>query len=539
MSIIKSPHPDIAIPDDVSLVDHVTKDFDTYGDRVALVDGPTGRSYTFSQLKKLIRGCGSALTRLGFKQHDVFAIYSPNLPEFAIIFFGVIGIGGTVTTVNPLYTADELAHQLEMSGASYVITIGMFADKAKQAKDKCEKIKDVYVFGEAEGCTPFSSLLRDDGSAFPADVQINPREDVAVLPYSSGTTGLPKGVMLTHYNFIANLEQMRQDGSIAAVANPSLLGLLPFFHIYGMSVILAGSLLVGANVVVLPKFDQELFLKCIQDYKVTHVHLVPPIALFLAKHPMVDKYDFSHVQELFCGAAPMGKELSDAVRNRLNVPSIRQGFGMTETSPVTHVVKMGESKPGSVGSAIVLVVTLVLLFPPDAKVVDVESGKLLGEGEDGELCVRGPQVMKGYLNNPEATANTIKDGWLHTGDIGHYDSECNFYVVDRLKELIKYKGYQVPPAELEALLLSEPRVQDAAVIGVPDLEAGELPKAYVVKKADSDVTEEDIKQFIAGKVAPYKKLRFVEFTDQIPKSTSGKILRRVLKQKEVERQKKD
>ncbi|XP_019625815.1 PREDICTED: 4-coumarate--CoA ligase 1-like isoform X2 [Branchiostoma belcheri] len=530
MSIIKSPHPDVAIPEDVSLVDHVTKDFDTFGDQVALVDGPTGRSYTFAQLKKLIRVCGSALTRLGFKQHDVFAIYSPNLPEFAIIFFGVIGIGGTVTTVNPLYTADELAHQLEMSGASYVITIGMFADKAKQAKDKCEKVKDVYVFGEAEGCTPFSSLLRDDGSAFPADVRVNPREDVAVLPYSSGTTGLPKGVMLTHYNLIANLEQMRQDESVESVENPCLLGLLPFFHIYGMSVILAASLQLGAKVVVIPKFDQELFLKCIQDHKVTHVHLVPPIALFLAKHPMVDKYDFSHVQELFCGAAPMGKELSDAVRSRLKVPSIRQGFGMTETSPVTHMVRLGESKPGSVG---------VPLGHTEMKVVDIESGKLLGEGEDGELCVRGPQVMKGYLNNPEATANTIKDGWLHTGDIGHYDSEYNFYVVDRLKELIKYKGYQVPPAELEALLLSEPRVQDAAVIGVPDLEAGELPKAYVVKKADSDVTEEDIKQFIAGKVAPYKKLRFVEFTDQIPKSASGKILRRVLKAKEVERQKND
>ncbi|XP_066281399.1 uncharacterized protein [Branchiostoma lanceolatum] len=529
MSIIKSPLPEVAIPDDIALVDYLTADFDAYGDKVALVDGPTERSYTFSQLKVLFRVCGSALTRLGFKQHDVFAIYSPNLPEFAIIFFGVIGIGGTVTTVNPLYTADELAHQLQQSGASYVITIPMFADKAKQAMDKCEKIKDLYVFGEAEGCTPFSSLLRDDGSAFPADVQINPREDVAVLPYSSGTTGLPKGVMLTHYNIIANLQQMRPEKSLALDPNTDvLIALLPLFHIYGMVAILAIGLVQGVKVVCLPKFDQELFLKCVQDHKVTRVSCVPPVVLFLAKHPLVDKYDFSHVKELVNGAAPLGRELAQAVVTRLKHPTIRQGFGMTEASPVTHIVMEGEDLPGSIGQP---------LPNTECKIVDVESGKLLGEGEDGELCVRGPQVMKGYLNNPEATANTIKDGWLHTGDIGHFDGTGNFYIVDRLKELIKYKGYQVPPAELEALLLSHPDLQDAAVVGVPDQEAGELPKAYVVKKADSQVTGDQVMDYIAGKVAPYKKLRFVEFTDQIPKSASGKILRKVLKEKEVERQK--
>ncbi|XP_078673796.1 uncharacterized protein LOC144912421 [Branchiostoma floridae x Branchiostoma belcheri] len=403
----------------------------------------------------------------------------------------------------------------------------MLVDKVKQAMDKCEKLKDIYVFGEADGCTPFSTLLRDDGSAFPADVQVNPREDVAVLPYSSGTTGLPKGVMLTHYNLIANLEQMRSDALKLDAASDVLIGALPFFHIYGMVVILAVGLVQGVKIVCLQKFDPGLFLKCIQDYKVTRVHCVPPMALFLSQHPMVDTCDFSHVKELICGAAPLGKGLSDAVMTRLKHPTIRQGFGMTEASPVTNLVREDHVVPGSIGP---------LLPNTECKVVDIESGKLLGEGEDGELCVRGPQVMKGYLNNPEATANTIRDGWLHTGDIGHYDSEHNFYIVDRLKELIKYKCYQVPPAELEALLLTHPGLQDAAVVGVPDQEAGELPKAYLVRKPGADVSAEQVMDYITGRVAPYKKLRLVEFTDRIPKSASGKILRRFLKDKEAKKQ---
>ncbi|HRW45975.1 MAG TPA: 4-coumarate--CoA ligase family protein [Caldilinea sp.] len=522
--IYTSPFPAIEIPVQPLtnfLFDHAKE----YPQKPALIDGPTGRTITFGQLAGAIRLAASGLAKRGFKKGDVFAIYLPNLPEYAVAFHAVATLGGINTTVNPLYTAHELAHQLTDSGASFVLTIPMFLDVAKAAAAEAGGIKEIFVLGEAEGATPFADLLKSDGQLPP--VEIDPYEDLVVLPYSSGTTGLPKGVMLTHHNLVSNISQcenMQFGPGLELVSDDVVLGLLPFFHIYGMVVIMSWALRRGATVVTMPKFEMEMFLTTLQNHKITYSYLVPPIILGLAKHPVVDKFDLSALRVIVSGAAPLGADLEDAVRGRLGV-RVAQGYGMTEASPVTHFISIepeGKRKPGSIG---------VVIPNTECKVVDVATRAELGVKEDGELWVRGPQVMKGYLNNPQATANTVDtDGWLHTGDIGFADEDGYFWIVDRLKELIKYKGYQVAPAELEALLLTHHAVADAAVIGVPDEEAGEVPKAFVVLKGEA--TPEAIMAFVAEQVAPYKKIRAVEVIAQIPKSASGKILRRMLKDQE-------
>lgn len=522
--LYQSPFPSVEIPDlplPNFLFDHAT----AYADKPALVDGPTGRSLSYGLLTQAIRLVGASLAQRGFKKGDVFAIYMPNVPEYAIAFHAVAALGGINTTINPLYTAHELAHQLTDSGASHLLTIPHFLPAAQAAAQEAGGIKEIFVLGEAEGATPFASLLRSDGK-LPA-VQIDPYEDLVVLPYSSGTTGFPKGVMLTHHNLVSNISQcenMSFGPGMELMPDDVVLGLLPFFHIYGMVVIMSWALRRGATVVTMPRFEMESFLQLTQNRKISYAYLVPPLVLGLAKHPLVDKYDLSSLRVIVSGAAPLSGELEAAVRTRLGCQVV-QGYGMTEASPVTHFRSLepeGRPKPGSIG---------VVVPNTECKIVDVATRAELEPHQEGELWVRGPQVMKGYLNNPQATANTVDtDGWLHTGDVGYADEDGYFWIVDRVKELIKYKGFQVAPAELEALLLTHPAVADAAVIGVADEEAGEVPKAYVVRKGEA--TADEIMEFVAGQVAPFKKVRYVEFIDQIPKSASGKILRRMLKEQE-------
>jgi acyl-CoA synthetase (AMP-forming)/AMP-acid ligase II len=348
-------------------------------------------------------------------------------------------------------------------------------------------------------------------------VHIDPAEDLVALPYSSGTTGFSKGVMLTHRNLVANL--MQTTACIDITEDEKILAFLPFFHIYGMTVIMNQGLYQGATLVSMPRFELEPCLQAVQDHRVTRFFLVPPIVVLLAKHPAIDKYDLSSVERAFSGAAPLDADTAEAASKRIGC-RISQGYGLTETSPVTHIVADRETPvPGSVGSAVP---------NTECKVVDVASGKELGRNEDGEIWARGPQVMKGYLNNEGATRSSIDaDGFFHTGDIGHIDDRDQYFIVDRLKELIKYKGFQVAPAELEALLLSHPDVADCAVIGVLDEEDEEVPKAFVVLKQPT--SNEEIMEFVAARVAPHKKIRRVEVVDQIPKSPTGKILRRILR----------
>jgi acyl-CoA synthetase (AMP-forming)/AMP-acid ligase II len=527
--IIRGPFPDVVIPE-IAITPFVFQQAHTRGDKPALIDGPSGRTITYSELSDAIARVAASLAQRGFQKGDVFGILSPNVPEFAIIFHAVALLGGINSPVNPLYTEHEAAHQLKDAGARFLVTVPQCLTKAAAAASEAG-IEELFVFADAgaedddlHGATPFASLLDSDG-VFP-EVHIDPREDLVALPYSSGTTGLPKGVMLTHHNLVANLCQM--EGLDYFTADDTLICVLPLFHIYGLMVVMNMGLYQGSTIVTVPRFELEPFLRTIQKYGVTLAHLVPPIVLALSKHPVVDNYDLSKLKTIFSGAAPLDEHLTRACMQRLAC-DVRQGYGMTETSPVTHSspADPAQVRFGSVG-------------PPapntECKVVDLETGALLGAHREGEVCVRGPQIMKGYLNRPEATAATIdQEGWLHTGDIGYADAGGHFFIVDRAKELIKYKGFQVPPAELEALLLTHECIADAAVVPFPDDEAGEVPKAFVVLKDGDQPSALDLMSFVAQRVAPHKKIRRLEFIDKIPKSPAGKILRRFLVQRDRER----
>jgi acyl-CoA synthetase (AMP-forming)/AMP-acid ligase II len=490
------------------------------GDKPALIDGPTGRTITYAELASAVRMVAAGLSERGFSKGDVFAHYAPNLPEYAVAFHGVATAGGINTTANPLLTADELAKQLADCGARLLVTVPELLAKATVAAERAG-VEEIFVYGEAPGATPFASLTRPDAEL--PTVELDPATDLVALPYSSGTTGLPKGVMLTHRNLVANVCQCTHPGvspkTEEEFRRERAIAVLPFFHIYGLLVIMNIPLYRGATLVTLPRFELSGFLRVIQDYRITRAWVVPPIVLALAKHPLVDQFDLSSLEFMNSGAAPLSAELEVACGKRLGC-NMQQGYGLTETSPVTHAVtdKLAGKMPGAIGPAVP---------NTECRIVDVTSGEDAEQGADGELYIRGPQVMKGYLNNPEATAHCIDpDGWFHTGDVACVDADGSLRIVDRIKELIKYKGYQVAPAELEALLLTHPAITDAAVIPLPDEEAGEVPKAFVV--TTGELTPEQVSQFVAERVAPYKKVRAVEIIDEIPKSPSGKILRRVL-----------
>lgn len=515
--IFCSPYSDISISEE-PLTEFVLQRATELADKPALIEGLTNSIITYKQLSDNIYKTAIGLTAHGFSKGDVLAIYSPNLPEYAIAFHAVATLGGIITTVNPSYTAEELAYQLKDAGAKYLITIPELLGQALEAVGQ-SKVEEVFVFGETDGATPFSLLLESVGEV--PKVEINPQSDLVALLYSSGTTGMPKGVMHTHHSFVANFHQFQHCEPVSEA--DAILGVLPFFHAYGL-VMLNYSLACGAAVVTMPRFDLEAFLSLIEKHKITRTHVVPPILLALAKQPIVDKYNLSSLRVITCGAAPLSHQLIKECEQRLPNCVIKQAYGTSETFVTTYTPdERDKIKPGSVGQC---------LSHVECQIVDVDTQKPLGFNQIGELWVRAPQIMKGYLHNPDATANTIdQDGWCHTGDIVYIDEDGYFYIVDRIKELIKCNGYSIAPAELEAVLLSHPAVADACVVKSPHPSSGEVPKAFVVLKAPA--TPEQIMEFVAGQVAPQKMIRRLEFVDKIPKSPSGKILRRILAQQEL------
>ena len=509
-----SPYPDITVPN-LDLTEQVFAAARSKPDAIAMADGVTGRTITYGSLLDEIRRTAAGLAARGITKGDVVSLWSPNVPEWPIVFFAVVRLGAIVHTSNPVSTPEELAFQLKDGGVKMLFTINALAGKAQQAIAASGEAIDLFTIDETPGVPSLASIAIDSD---PPAVTIDPADDLVVLPYSSGTTGLPKGVMLTHRNVVAQLNQIE---AIEDVEMPALLGVLPFFHIYGMVIILMHGFMRCATIVTMTKFEFEPFLKILQDWPITSAHLVPPIVVGLGKHPAVDNFKFPHLKFIFSGAAPLGPELTDAVEKRLNI-KIRQGYGMTEASPATHYTVAGTERSGTVGK---------LMPSMEQRIVDPESGNDVPTGQPGEVWVRGPNVMKGYLNNPEATAKTVDaDGWLHTGDIGIVDDDGYLTVIDRLKELIKVKGLQVAPAELESVLLKHPKIADVAVIPVVDEHCGEVPKAIVVKR--DLLTADEVIEFLKPKVAHYKCVKHVEFVDAIPKSPSGKILRRVLVEKE-------
>ena len=497
------------------------------GDKPALIEGPTGRALSYAELVEGVEGLAAGLARRGFQKGDGVALLSPNSPEYVVVLLAVSLLGGVTTTLNPLYTPAEIRSQVKDAESRFFFSHSALDKKVLQALEG-SSVSVVFFGGEEEG-NRWPSEFMSCGSKV-EQVGLDPRRDVVMLPYSSGTTGFPKGVMLTHFNLLANICQLGLPGLEPVTEKDRVMAVLPFFHIYGMVVILLRGLHCGATLVTLPRFDLEQFLNIMQDYSITRTYLVPPIVLAMAKQPRVEEFDLSHLKSVNCGAAPLGEEVALQFMKRLGCV-LKQGYGLTEASPVTHL--MPESAKG---------VKLGSIGPPlsntECRVVDMESGADLGVHESGEIWIRGPQVMQGYWKSPEATSSVLDDeGWLRTGDVGYADGNRCFFIVDRVKEMIKYKGFQVAPAELEAILLSHTAVSDAAVIGSPDEEAGEVPKAFIV--ATESVSAEEIMEFVADQVAPHKKIRRLQFTEQIPKSASGKILRRLLLEKERERSKEE
>ena len=522
--MFRSPYPDVAIPE-LSIYDYLFGDLlDTDLERVAIVDGATGASMTYRTLLEQINRVAGALAARGIGPDTVVGLLCPNIPAFASVFHGILRSGATVTTINSLYTPDEVANQLVDSGATWLFTISPLLPSAQPAAEAVGlDAEHLFVIDAVAGHPSLADLLAEAADA--PDVTFDPATHVAVLPYSSGTTGHPKGVMLSHRNLVANVEQAR--GLLTVVADDRLLALLPFFHIYGMTVLLNLAFKQRARLVTMAKFELPEFLRIIQDQKCSYVFIAPPIAVALAKHPLVDSFDLSSVHTILSGAAPLDGALSDAVGHRLGCRML-QGYGMTEASPVTHVIPRDALNlpPGSVGYTIPNVVCKLISTVTGAE-IEVPAE---GVSEPGELLVHGPNVMLGYLNNEQATRETLDpEGFLHTGDIATVSAEGVVRIVDRSKELIKYKGYQIAPAELEALLLTHPLIADSAVIGVLDADGQEIPKAFVVIVAEAVVTGDEVMVFVAERVAPHKKVRLVEFIDVIPKSSSGKILRKDLR----------
>ncbi|SCX40618.1 Acyl-CoA synthetase (AMP-forming)/AMP-acid ligase II [Klenkia marina] len=531
--VLASRFPDVEIPD-VAVPAYVLARSRELGDAPALVDGLTGETITHAQLVGYVDRFAAALHARGLGKGDVVAVFSPNTIWFPVVFHGIAAAGCVMSPINSLYTPDEIAFQLRDSRAKLLVTVSPFLDRARPAM-VAAGVTDLVVLDGAEGADSLRDLLTTQAPS--VDPDLDPATDLVTLPYSSGTTGLPKGVMLTHRNLVANVAQTRPLIDLAPDGE-RIIAVLPFFHIYGLTVLMNQGLQWGGAVITLPRFDLEQFLRAIQDHEVTRAFVAPPILLALAKHPLVEQFDLSSLRSINSGAAPLDESLALAAQSRLRElagtgdegVTVAQGYGMTELSPVSHTTPDRGLSPvgdpdvpkGSVGYA---------LPGTECRLIDPATGEDAAAGERGELWVRGPQVMAGYLNNEQATSDTLDgEGWLHTGDVAVVDELGRYTVVDRVKELIKYKGYQVAPAELEAVLIGHPGIADAAVIGVKDEESGEeLPKAFLVRAPGSEITEDEVKAYMAEKVAPHKKIRLVEFIEQVPKSAAGKILRKELR----------
>ncbi|KAK7252536.1 hypothetical protein RIF29_36544 [Crotalaria pallida] len=524
--IYSSKHSPLDLPKD-PLLDLVSYVFSHHHDGVsALVDSSSGFSIPYSKLQPLLKSMASGLNKIGVKQGDIVLILLPNSIYYPIVLFAVLYLGAVVTPMNPLSSVSEIHKQINDCAVSLVFTV---IENVKKLEPLGIPIITVPENDKGLNHDCFSVFLNlIYGGDF--DFHYRPvikQEDTAAILYSSGTTGVSKGVVLTHKNLVSMVELfVRFEASQyqRACSDNVILAVLPMFHVYGLSLFALGMLSLGSTVVVMRKFETDEVISAIDKYKVTHFPIVPPIITALTKR--VKGIHGSKLQSLIqvsCGAAPLsGKVIDDFVETFPHVDLI-QGYGMTESTAV-GTRGFNTEKFRSYYS-------IGLLAPNmEAKVVDWNSGEFLPPGSSGELWLRGPSIMRGYLNNEEATMSTIdKDGWLHTGDVVYFDQDGYLYMSDRLKDIIKYNGFQIAPADLEAVLILHPEVADAAVMGAHDEETGEVPVAFVVRKDGSVISPKQLMDYVAKQVAPYKKVRKVVFTDKIPRSPTGKILRRLLR----------
>ncbi|XP_021663013.2 4-coumarate--CoA ligase-like 1 [Hevea brasiliensis] len=529
--IFRSRYPAVLVPENVTLPDFVFQDSELYADKVAFVEAVTGKAYTYGELVRETRRFAKALRSIGLRKGHVVIVVLPNVPEYGIVALGIMAAGGVYSGVNPAAHESEIKKQVQAANAKIIVTNDLSYGKVAGLE------LPVILLGEARigSAMNWYELLdaadrATDKYAY-EDVHQN---DLCALPFSSGTTGMSKGVMLTHRNLVANLCSSLFSVGPEMVGQVTTLGLIPFFHIYGITGICFATLRNKGKVVVMSRFELRTFLNALITQEVTFAPIVPPIILALVKNPIVEEFDLSKLKlrAIMTAAAPLAPELLTAFENKFPGVQVQEAYGLTEHSCITLThgdpnLEHGIAKKNSVG---------FILPNLEVKFIDPDTGRSLPKNTPGEICVRSQCVMQGYYNNKEETDRAIdKDGWLHTGDIGYIDDDGDIFIVDRIKELIKYKGFQVAPAEIEAILLTHPSVEDVAVVPLPDEEAGEIPAACVVMKKEARESEEDIINYVASNVAHYKKVRVVHFVDGIPKSPSGKIMRRLLKEKMIEK----
>ncbi|CAB0032848.1 unnamed protein product [Trichogramma brassicae] len=533
VKVLKSVYGEVDVPEQ-TLSQFVFADAHKWRDLPALTCGVSGRSYTYGMIQQLCqRGAQALLANTDLKPGDRIGLLLPNVPEFTLAVHASLQAGLVVTYANPLFTVHELTRQFSSAKVRCIVTVPQLLELA-QAVAKSLPAYDctINVGGEPSPQNKILGLESLTSTEKKVDLPEVRSSDIAVLPYSSGTTGVPKGVMLSHRNLVVNIMQLLHPQLVEETDPLTFqdvsLTVLPFFHIYGFNAILNYLAKIGSHLVSMPKFTPQDYIKCLLEYQPTVLFVVPSLLLFLITHPEVTPRHLASVNKIFCGAAPLKKGLIDRFYEKIGRTdcTITQGYGMTETSPGITITpyNMPYSKSGSCGR---------LLPSTLARVIDLSDGHVVGvPNRPGELLVKGPQVMQGYLDNPGATSDVIDThGWFHTGDVVYYDEDEYFYIIDRTKELIKVKGNQVSPTELESLLLEIPGVADAAVVGIPDSFAGELPKAFIVRKPGfDDMTVDSVQDFVTPKVATYKKLAGgVEFVEVIPRNPSGKILRNELK----------
>ncbi|GMH17809.1 hypothetical protein Nepgr_019650 [Nepenthes gracilis] len=524
--VFRSKLPDIYIPNHLPLHQYCFENISEFSSRPCVINGSTGEIFTYADVEITARKVAGGLHKLGVKKGDVIMLLLQNCPEFVFGFLGASFLGAVSTTANPLCTPAEIEKQARASIARIIVTQSAFSEKVRKYGEENDVKIMVIDSPVPEGCLHFSELTQADENGMP-EVEIHP-DDVVALPYSSGTTGLPKGVMLTHKSLVTSVAQQvdGENPNLYFHSDDVILCVLPLFHIYSLNSVLLCALRVGAAILIMQKFEINRLLELVQNHKVTILPVVPPIVLAIAKSPGIDMYDLSSIRTAMSGAAPLGKELEDTVRSKLPKAVLGQGYGMTEAGPVLAMCLAFAKDPTDVKSGSCGTV----VRNAELRIVDPDTGASLPRNQPGEICIRGSQIMKGYLNDPEATKNTIdRDGWLHTGDIGYVDNDDEIFIVDRLKELIKYKGFQVAPAELEGMLINHPSISDAAVVAQKDEAAGEVPVAFVVRSNGSQISEEEIKQYISKQVVFYKRISKIFFVDSIPKLPSGKILRKELR----------
>jgi long-chain acyl-CoA synthetase len=493
------------------------------GGKTALVDTSSDRRFTFGEYGSLVESLARGLISAGLAPGEVVAIFLPNSWEFAITYHAATLAGGIPTLLNPAYREREIRYQLENSGAAMLVTDAPLLENVNLAG--LPALRRVFsTRHECAGCEDFASLLRGTSAKFPEALESS-KGAIAALPYSSGTTGLPKGVMLSHHNLVANVYQVLGPNAVMLTPDDAMLCFLPLYHIYGLTVALTLSLTLGCKLVLMPRFDVQKLCGLLIQEGITMMPVVPPAMNALCQAVEAGIFPKNHtVRWIKSGAAPLAPELARRMTGLTGI-SVVQGYGMTEASPVTHVGYMAPPemyRPASIGQPLVLT---------DCRVVDVD-GNDVARGEQGELAMRGPQIMLGYWKEPQATAAALRDGWYFSGDVVRADADGFYYVLDRSKEMIKYKGFPVAPAEVEALLLEHPAVRDCGVVAKPDLDAGEIPCAFVVLRdgfRPSDALEKELCGFVADRLAHHKQPREIRFVDAVPRTASGKILRRELR----------